>query len=92
MIEVRLFPSKFVAVYEDGSLRRKFNLGDPCNAPGTNAAGRIKAIGEKSVTLATGGNTKRLSPEEFGTLNKDYNWGWAHVTSPMLGKMLWGDD
>ena len=92
MIETCLFPNKFVAIHVDGTLRRKFNVGDPCNVPGRNTAGRIKSIADKSVTVVTGAGAVRVSAQEFGVLNKDFDWGWTHVTSPGLGKMLWGDD
>lgn len=75
MIEARLFPYKFIAIFEGGNLRRKFNMGDPCNAPGPHNTGHIKTIAEKSVTVVTRTGTVRLSAQDFANLNKDFVWG-----------------
>lgn len=75
MIEARLFPKQFIAVFENGNLRKKFNVGDPCNVPGSPSPGQIKTIAAGSVTVVSNTNTVRITAQEFANVNKDFNWG-----------------
>ena len=75
MIEARLFPKQFVAVFENRNLRKKFNVGDPCNVPDSPSPGQIKTIAAGSVTVVSNTNTVRITAQEFANVNKDFNWG-----------------